>query len=169
LSQDIADSDVVVLATGLSREERNRLKKCVQMMKGMCVDEFEPKGKEKTSATFKLFDNFNTVTHIVTFVNNEGHCPRTLKFLKGILGGKWIVNFDCKFFFLVPLLHSSVITLGLGITTCEEYKKRVPEEPFQVPGTSTSVFSYSPDRARTNFLLQVCRKKCHSQVFIILV
>lgn len=38
------------------------------------------------------------VTHVVSSVNADGQCPRTLKYLCGILGGKWIISVDCKYF-----------------------------------------------------------------------
>ena len=38
------------------------------------------------------------VTHVVSSVNSDGQCPRTLKYLHAILGGKWIVSVDCKYF-----------------------------------------------------------------------
>ena len=36
------------------------------------------------------------MTHIVTATNNKGVCPRTLKYLNGVLTGKWIVKYQCK-------------------------------------------------------------------------
>ena len=41
------------------------------------------------------------VTHIVTATNNKkGICPRTMKYLNGVLTGKWIVSYECKYFFI---------------------------------------------------------------------
>ena len=40
--------------------------------------------------------NFFSVTHVVSSVNKDGMCPRTMKYLHAILAGKWIVNFECK-------------------------------------------------------------------------
>lgn len=37
------------------------------------------------------------VTHIVTVVDEENVCNRTMKYLLGVLTGKWIVSFDCKY------------------------------------------------------------------------
>ncbi|RZC87518.1 hypothetical protein C5167_036060 [Papaver somniferum] len=36
------------------------------------------------------------VTHIIASTDTSGACKRTLKFLLGILDGKWILNIDCK-------------------------------------------------------------------------
>lgn len=44
--------------------------------------------------------DFNpNVTHIITSTNGSGACGRTLKFLLGILSGKWILKIDCKSIF----------------------------------------------------------------------
>ena len=37
-----------------------------------------------------------SVTHVITSCNKNGMCPRTLKYLRGVLQGKWIVNMECK-------------------------------------------------------------------------
>ena len=42
------------------------------------------------------FGKFFIVTHIVTATNSKGVCPRTIKYLNGVVTGKWIVNYDCK-------------------------------------------------------------------------
>lgn len=39
------------------------------------------------------------VTHVISSVDNDKKCPRTLKYLSGILRGKWIVTPKCKPFF----------------------------------------------------------------------
>ena len=36
------------------------------------------------------------VTHVVTTVNDDGMCPRTLKYLHALLKGKWIINTQCE-------------------------------------------------------------------------
>jgi hypothetical protein len=38
-----------------------------------------------------------SVTHVITSVNDEGMCARTLKYLNAVLLGKWILNIECKF------------------------------------------------------------------------
>ena len=43
------------------------------------------------------FSSLLIVTHIVTTTNGKGVCPRTIKYLNGVLTGKWIVNYDCKY------------------------------------------------------------------------
>ena len=44
-----------------------------------------------------IFSSLLIVTHIVTTTNGKGVCPRTIKYLNGVLTGKWIVNYDCKY------------------------------------------------------------------------
>ena len=39
------------------------------------------------------------VTHIVTSTDASGTCPRTLKYLLGVVTGKWIVNTACEYVF----------------------------------------------------------------------
>ena len=36
------------------------------------------------------------VTHVIASVDENGACRRTLKYLMGILEGKWILTIDCK-------------------------------------------------------------------------
>ena len=39
---------------------------------------------------------FLSVTHVVSSVNKEGYCGRTIKNLRALVDGKWIINFECK-------------------------------------------------------------------------
>jgi len=36
------------------------------------------------------------VTHVIASVDENGACRRTLKYLMGIIEGKWILNIECK-------------------------------------------------------------------------
>ena len=47
------------------------------------------------------FGKLFIVTHIVTATNSKGVCPRTIKYLNGVVTGKWIVNYDCKWIKMV--------------------------------------------------------------------
>jgi len=38
-----------------------------------------------------------TVTHVITSVNAEGSCRRTIKYLEAVLAGVWIVDLSCTF------------------------------------------------------------------------
>ena len=38
------------------------------------------------------------VTHIIASINDNGACKRTLKFMMGVLEGKWILSIDCKYY-----------------------------------------------------------------------
>ena len=40
-------------------------------------------------------DTFS-VTHLVAHTNDDNLCARTMKYLKCLITGKWIVNFECK-------------------------------------------------------------------------
>lgn len=37
-----------------------------------------------------------TVTHVIASTDENGACKRTLKFLMGILEGKWILTTECS-------------------------------------------------------------------------
>ena len=52
-------------------------------------------------SVYLTFDLPCLVTHVVTPVNKNGHCPRTMKYFSGILTGKWIVSFNCKYLVLL--------------------------------------------------------------------
>jgi len=43
--------------------------------------------------------SMHAVTHVVTSVNSEGSCLRTIKFLQAVLAGVWIVDLSCMSFF----------------------------------------------------------------------
>lgn len=122
--QDISSVDggpLCILGTALNREQKMELHKKAMFLKAKIVEEFNPE-----------------VTHIVSGVNKEGMCPRTLKYLKGVLAGKWIVTID-------------------WLRTCEEYEESISEEPFEVPGTSTNPNSLAPYNGRMNRLKQLPR------------
>lgn len=49
------------------------------------------------------------VTHVISSVDNDKKCSRTLKYLSGILHGKWILTPKCKpfiFYFLFFILYN---------------------------------------------------------------
>lgn len=53
--------------------------------------------KKTTDSTLKIYVHYNTrdfneITHIITSVNEHQLCRRTLKYLQGILCGRWIVD-----------------------------------------------------------------------------
>ncbi|XP_052812599.1 BRCA1-associated RING domain protein 1-like isoform X2 [Mya arenaria] len=103
-----------LLGTGLSREEKVQLQKTVTQLHVKLADDISPQ-----------------VTHIVTKVNSEGMCPRTIKTVIGILTGKWIVNMD-------------------WIETSLQMGSLVYEEAFEVPGTSLYPGSLAPSKGRKN-------------------
>ncbi|KAK3587818.1 hypothetical protein CHS0354_019683 [Potamilus streckersoni] len=102
------------LGTSLSREQRITMQKCAAILQAKVTEEFTPE-----------------VTHLVIGCNQNGTCPRTIKYLHAVLTGKWIVGFD-------------------WISTCIEYKTRVCEEAFEVPGTSISPDSGAAHKGQMN-------------------
>ncbi|CAH1238051.1 BARD1 [Branchiostoma lanceolatum] len=69
-------SQVVALATGLDSKQREALEQCMLVLDGKVV---------------KTFDD--QVTHLVAACDDTNRCPRTIKYLRGVLTGKWIVSF----------------------------------------------------------------------------
>ncbi|XP_031564381.1 BRCA1-associated RING domain protein 1-like [Actinia tenebrosa] len=108
----------VLLYTGLSTEQKEKLELCASILGGKLVNEFSI-----------------DVTHIITSTSNSGLCRRTIKYLSGILCGKWIVSFG-------------------WITKCLSTNKWVDEAPYEVKGTSTAK-SGVPHQARVNHLQQL--------------
>lgn len=51
---------------------------------------------EKLSGVTVLKTWDSRVTHVVASVDENGACRRTIKYLMGILEGKWILNIECK-------------------------------------------------------------------------
>ncbi|KAL8567849.1 hypothetical protein ACOMHN_058971 [Nucella lapillus] len=107
------------LGTALSRDQRGLLQRCATKLHAKIVDDY-----------------CSEVTHVISSVNNSGQCPRTLKYLHAVLGGKWIVSMD-------------------WISICVEYGQKVCEEPFEVPGSSTHPHSNAANKARINRKLQL--------------
>uniref|UniRef100_A0A8W8M9T6 BRCT domain-containing protein n=1 Tax=Magallana gigas TaxID=29159 RepID=A0A8W8M9T6_MAGGI len=102
------------LGTGLSREQRSTLQKCASKLQARVVEGFCPE-----------------VTHVVSGCNNEGLCPRTIKYLQGVLSGRWIVNMEW-------------VEMSL------EYGSKLVEEAFEIPGTSTDPQSGAAQKGRIN-------------------
>ncbi|KAG1467164.1 hypothetical protein G6F56_004564 [Rhizopus delemar] len=74
--------EVHVMYTGLTPEDEESLDKLVNST----LDT-----KLKISVHYKMRD-FGDVTHIITSVDKDRLCRRTLKYLQGILEGKWIMT-----------------------------------------------------------------------------
>ncbi|XP_022240476.1 BRCA1-associated RING domain protein 1-like isoform X2 [Limulus polyphemus] len=105
---------LVLLGTGLNNIQKTQLQKCASLLKG------------------SLASNFSSdVSHIVVACNKNGYCQRTLKYLHGVLTGKWIVTFQ-------------------WVEVCLEDKQRVAEEGFEVPGTTNQPNSNGATRGRLN-------------------
>ncbi|XP_071102805.1 BRCA1-associated RING domain protein 1-like [Haliotis cracherodii] len=102
------------LGTALSRDQGRTLHKCASMLHAKVVERFVPE-----------------VTHVITSCNQQGQCPRTLKFLNAVLGGKWILSIE-------------------WLDLCLEYRQKVCEEAFEVPGPSTNPDSRAATKGRLN-------------------
>ncbi|GFZ17671.1 hypothetical protein Acr_26g0009410 [Actinidia rufa] len=62
--------------------------------------------------------------------NAKGACCRTLKALKAILKGIWILETDCELYVHLPFVAYS-LSENLGIKTCMEALHPVDEEPYE--------------------------------------
>ncbi|KAK7508594.1 hypothetical protein BaRGS_00000160 [Batillaria attramentaria] len=113
--EDMADFlPLCFLGTQLNRDQRSQLQKCATKLHAKVVDEY-----------------CCEVTHLVSWCNGDGQCPRTFKYLQAVLDGKWIVTID-------------------WVNVCLEYGEKVSEEPFEIPGTNLQPNSNAPHKARLN-------------------
>ncbi|KAI8369693.1 hypothetical protein BD560DRAFT_447125 [Blakeslea trispora] len=71
-----------ILYTGLLPEDEKSLEK---------IKKEAEKSKLKIFIHYQMRD-FHEITHVVTSVNKQRLCKRTMKYLQGILAGKWIVD-----------------------------------------------------------------------------
>jgi hypothetical protein len=95
---------------------------------------------------YKMRD-FDEITHIITSVNKKKLCRRTLKYLQGVLEGKWIVDPTCKFKSLILVLH--ILTLYfVGLIDSMKSKKWLPEDKYEVQGDQASGDTHAPSRGR---------------------
>ena len=120
---------------------------------------------------------FAAVTHVVTSVSEDGHCPRTIKCLCGILAGKWIVSFECKCW----VSYTSLVCLRptysnmclcsrdwqyiniLGIKDSLRQQQWLDEDVYEVEGTVGKACN-AVRKARLNILQQVsCPALFHSE------
>ncbi|KAM7448499.1 BRCA1-associated RING domain protein 1 [Porites harrisoni] len=114
----LQDSPKVLLATGLSSGQKTKLQRCSQILNAKIVNEFSL-----------------SVTHIVTATNSKGVCPRTIKYLNGVVTGKWIVNYD-------------------WIEKCLRRKSWIDETAYEITGTNDAAVE-APKRARINSVKQL--------------
>ncbi|OBZ90073.1 Protein BREAST CANCER SUSCEPTIBILITY 1 [Choanephora cucurbitarum] len=71
-----------ILYTGLTPEDEKALEK---------IKKEAEKSKLRIFIHYQMRE-FHEITHIVTSVNKQRLCKRTMKYLQGILAGKWIVD-----------------------------------------------------------------------------
>lgn len=94
------EKEVHILFTGVTEKE-------MQMMEDQLKHVAESKLHIHVGTELKDMEN---TTHIIASVDRKKQCPRTLKYLNGIVTGKWIVTPQCKvlidilFFFQKELL-----------------------------------------------------------------
>lgn len=50
---------------------------------------------EKLSGAKVIKKYDSSVTHVITSTDENGACRRTIKFMMGILEGKWILDIEC--------------------------------------------------------------------------
>lgn len=94
-------SAYVLLTTGLSEDQKEIIN-----------SSYDKIGTERV----QLLTHYTpSVTHLISAVNEEGFCPRTVKYMRGILEAKHIVSYD---WFLASLTAGSF----------------VPEHPFYLKG-----------------------------------
>uniref|UniRef100_A0A8C4QBZ7 BRCA1 associated RING domain 1 n=1 Tax=Eptatretus burgeri TaxID=7764 RepID=A0A8C4QBZ7_EPTBU len=113
-SQD--SGPVVFVASGLSLTQRASLYSLAQLLDAQVFRQFTL-----------------SVTHVV--VISRLHPPCTLKCLRGILAGSWIVNYN-------------------WVLDCLANKKRLPEDEYEVRGVGM-LLSGGPERGRLNKLHQL--------------
>eukprot|EP00731_Ephydatia_muelleri_P008665 Em0004g1003a len=72
-----ASSKVVMLVTGLGRDEKVQLQELAKLLQGEVATTFSPR-----------------VSHVIAPCNSQRCCARTLKSLSGVAMGKWVLSFD---------------------------------------------------------------------------
>ncbi|CAG5118141.1 unnamed protein product [Candidula unifasciata] len=116
---EVGDQPLCLLGTALSKNEHSLLLKCAKMLRAKVVDDFSTE-----------------VSHLVTGVNAEGRCPRTLKYLNVVLAGQWVVNTK-------------------WLATCLEHNIRAPEEDFEIAGCTNNPQTLAPKKSRENKYAQL--------------
>ncbi|RUS18404.1 hypothetical protein BC937DRAFT_88803 [Endogone sp. FLAS-F59071] len=80
-----APKTIHLIYTGLKDHHKKILEDCMTRI----ID---------TNLTIHIYDTTNAmeddVTHVITAVDADGLCTRTLKYLYGVLAGKWIVKYE---------------------------------------------------------------------------
>ncbi|KAL3522731.1 hypothetical protein ACH5RR_015565 [Cinchona calisaya] len=87
---------------------------------------------ERLSRVTVLKDWDRSVTHVVASTDENGACKRTLKFLMGVLEGKWIVNID-------------------WVKTCIKSMELVDEQLYEIKADSHGIRD-GPNRGRLRIL-----------------
>lgn len=103
---------MVLLPTGLSKEDRTLLQNLASQLKARVIHDYEPQ-----------------VTHVIAGLVEGHRCARTVKYLKAVLQGCWVVN--------VQWLSDSA-----------REKRWLPELPYELEGDTSGVGG--PRKGRLN-------------------
>ncbi|KAI8344358.1 hypothetical protein BC941DRAFT_408453 [Chlamydoabsidia padenii] len=122
--QDQSGDVIHLMSTSLSAEDDAIINTSMTMAIDICL-------KMEIYSDTRDIDN---VTHLITSVNDQGLCTRTIKYLLCIITGKWIVNASW-------LIES--VQAGYWL----------PEEKYQVIGDKTSGKTHGPERGRQRRLM----------------
>ncbi|KAI8993610.1 hypothetical protein BDB01DRAFT_776895 [Pilobolus umbonatus] len=111
--------EVHIIYTGLTPGDENTLEALM---------------KKTSNSALKIYihyqvRDYNEITHIITSVNKQKTCRRTVKYLQGILDGKWIVE--------PRWLVNSI-----------ESNQWIPEDSYEVKGDSISGITHGPRKGR---------------------
>ncbi|XP_067929953.1 serine-rich adhesin for platelets-like [Watersipora subatra] len=106
---------LVFTHTSLSKEQKKCVENCAKILDADVVPNYS-----------------SAVTHVITSVDGDLCCPRTLKYMLALLEGKWILSIE-------------------WVTLCLEETNRVPESIFEVRGSSTAPKSAASSRSREAF------------------
>lgn len=85
--EEEAKREIHIIQTSLTEEDS-------QMMEKMSEKIADTPLKVTIHTEIK---HFSDITHVISSVNKNRQCHRTLKYLHGLLLGKWIVSSQCKF------------------------------------------------------------------------
>ena len=108
------------------------------------------------------------VTHVIASTNENGSCKRTLKFMMGILEGKWILSIDCKYYQQrnmyvgdIPNQQDVCISFLAGIKACMKNGEYVSEEPYEI-SIDVHGTRQGPYIGRQRALNKVCFFSCYN-------
>lgn len=84
--EDMSKKEVHIIQTSLTEEDSEMIEKMSEKISETTL-------KVTIHTEIKYFDD---ITHVISSVNKKRQCHRTLKYLHGLLLGKWIVSPQCR-------------------------------------------------------------------------